>query len=161
MNSSKFHKAILEFIVSQVLTSHEVQEAMQIFKELDLDGDGKLDVDEVKEGLSKINLSLPELDMLFAKMDLDGSGTISYSEFLASAIDVSKELTKENLENAFKMLDKNGDKNISLAEISEAIGKGPSDQKIFLKYMKEADSDGNGLIDLQEFCNFVLQNKAF
>lgn len=161
MNSSKFHKVILEFIVSQVLTSHDVQEAMRIFKDLDLDGDGKLDVDEVKRGLSTINLSLPELDMLFAKMDLDKNGAISYSEFLASAIDIDTELTKENLERAFKMFDKDGDKKISLAEISETIGKGPSDQKLFLKCMKEADVDGDGLIDLEEFCNFVLQKKTF
>ena len=73
-------------------------------------------------------------DDVLAKVDTDGNGTISYEEFYTAAVDRSKIVTEESIENAFKLFDLNGDGSIEIQEFmkclpSEEFGRCASDSK--------------------------------
>jgi len=50
---------------------------------MDLNGDGKITVDELRQVLHKENLSDEKIKTLIAEVDKDGNGTVDYDEFLA------------------------------------------------------------------------------
>ena len=66
---------------------------------------------------------------------------------------------EENLQLAFKYLDKNGDGKIDIDEIKEAIAPTTTgslehskvDHSFWIEMMQEIDKDGNGTIEYNEF----------
>ena len=65
---------------------HSEAELRRAFREIDLNGNGSLDADELrahfeKSGLSK-DVSADELERLMAELDTNGDGVIQYEEFL-------------------------------------------------------------------------------
>ena len=50
-------------------------------------------------------------------IDINHSGTIDYTEFVMSAIEKKKLLSKETLKSAFKLFDKDGNGYISIGEL--------------------------------------------
>ena len=79
--------------------------------------------------------------------DADGNGEIEYSENL---------LTKQRLRTAFDMFDRDGGGTISADEIREVLGVGKKiDEKIWDDIIAEADIDGSGNIDFDEFSKMM------
>ena len=75
---------------------------------MDLDGDGRLTKDELKEGHSKYfdrPIDDSQLEDIFTKIDVDCSGSIEYSEFLMATVSDENILSNQNLQAAFNMLD--------------------------------------------------------
>jgi hypothetical protein len=67
-------------------TEEQVNNFRQVFSDVDLDGSGAIDTDELGKLLFKLNgkeFTRPELDAIMQKMDLDINGTIEFEEFLA------------------------------------------------------------------------------
>lgn len=87
---------------------------------MDLNGDGKLDKEEIRQGYKEYydkELDDAELDDLFSKVDADGSGTIEYSEFVIASMNEKNLLSNNKLQTAFKMFDKDGGGTISIDEV--------------------------------------------
>lgn len=67
---------------------------------MDLNGDGKLQKNEIQAGYAEFfgrNLSDQEVDELFAKVDADGSGEIEYSEFVVATLNEKNILSTNKL----------------------------------------------------------------
>ena len=81
-----------------------------------------------------------------------GSGTIDFSEFLTMmARKMNETDTVEELKEAFKVFDKDGDGSISAAELRHVMmnrGETMSDEEVN-DMIREADLDGNGQIDYE------------
>lgn len=65
-----------------------VDEASEVFKEIDTDGDGFITPTELipflkKLGLGRLSgdLDIEEIDKIFMEIDTDGDGLITYDEF--------------------------------------------------------------------------------
>jgi len=56
--------------------------AIDIYRSLDINGDGSLDKEEVRTSLAKFGYSAEETDKIISALDKDGDGTISFNEFL-------------------------------------------------------------------------------
>lgn len=65
---------------------------------------------EAYRKIKGINFNEQEVEDLIKNVDADGSGEIDYSEWLMTAVSKEKLLSKENLQQAFNLFDKNGDK---------------------------------------------------
>jgi len=67
-------------------------------------------------------------------------------------------LTKEKLQAAFKMFDKDNSGSISMEEIKQVLGFGQSvASEELTKVMSQVDDDGNGQISFAEF-EKMMQN---
>ena len=72
-----------------MVTKEEKKDLEVIFKNFDTNGDGKLDMKEIKDGYAKHfeqDMSNDEIEEIFRKIDIDGNGYIEYTEFVSSAM---------------------------------------------------------------------------
>ena len=102
-----------------------------------------------------------ELDQLINEIDEDGSGEIDFDEFL-TLMDkkLSEPSTDEELKQAFKVFDVNGD-NISadeLKQVLEQYGQHLSDEE-YEEMIQEVDMTGKGEINYEEFKMLMTQNE--
>merc|ERR1719342_1309721 len=97
-----------------------VKDVQQSFKQIDRDGNGTIDKQELTAALKSSggNFTQQDIDTLFAAGDIDGNGEIDYEEFIAlmcpSASDIvekfrAKYKTLNDVRAAFKRFDRNGD----------------------------------------------------
>lgn len=90
---------------------------------------------------------------------MDQNGTIEFDEFLMlMAHKIQRVDEQEDLLTAFRVFDKNGDGYISASELKsvmESLGEEMTDEQIH-EMIREADTDGNGLIDYSEFMYVLL-----
>ena len=131
-----------------------INEAQQLFKILDKNGDGMISMEEMRNCGQQF--STKEIDAIFALGDVNNDGEIDVNEFMAvmcpSASTVVARIAKdfkslEDVKNAFKKMDKNGDGMISKAELAAC---GFNDQQVNAMFTL-GDTNGDGEIDLQEF----------
>ena len=131
-----------------------INEAQQLFKILDKNGDGMISMEEMRNCGQQF--SAKEIDAIFALGDVNNDGEIDVNEFLAvmcpSASTVVARIAKdfkslEDVKNAFKKMDRNGDGQISKAELASC---GFNDQQVNGMFAL-GDTNGDGEIDLQEF----------
>jgi len=62
------------------------------------------------------------IDKLMEECDTDGDGKISYGEFIQAGINHKALLNQENIKAVFNILDENGDGQITLNELNNAMG---------------------------------------
>ena len=131
---------------------------------MDLNGDGKLSKDEIKQGYREYfgkPLSDEEVDDLFTKVDTDGSGAIDYSEFVVATMNEKNLLSNHKLQKAFKMFDIDGGGTISADEIKQVLSFGQHiDEEVVQQILKQVDSNGDGEISFDEFAEMMLKNIA-
>ena len=97
---------------------------------------------------------------LFQSVDSDGNGTIEFEEFLLLMQNRLHETTfEEDLRKAFDHFDTDHDGYISQKELKKAMKKNKmqlSKTEINVM-MKEADSDGDGMVSFEEFVSMMTQ----
>ena len=91
----------------------EFEELREIFINLDSGGDGFLQLNEIREGLmkvqGKVKGNLPMFKEILDGMDKNLNGKVDYTEFLTAASNKRKLASEENLRMAFNMIDLNKD----------------------------------------------------
>merc|ERR1712083_979079 len=154
-------QATFAFIASQLLSKSERDGLAKVFKAFDKDGDGKLSMQEVKDGYldhyGKI-MSDEEVEQMFNAVDTDKSGFIDYSEFVVAAMNESQLTTNDKLQAAFKMFDKDGSGIISPDEIKEVLSFGGTNQLskgTIDAIVKQVDENGDGEISFEEFVDMM------
>lgn len=150
----KLQQAALGYIVTHLATKEDTKDLDEAFKQLDVNHDGKLSLEELLEGCNKVfpEMSKDEAVELFHEADVDNNGAIDYSEWISATINKKKILNEKNLKNAFNAFDDNGDGQISLLEIKQLLGKGKKiNEKVWDEIIAEADENNDGFIDFSEF----------
>jgi calcium-dependent protein kinase len=160
--TTKLKQATFAFIASQLLSKQEKEQIDKVFRAMDLNGDGKLQKDEIKKGYAEFfgrQLTDDEVDEMFAKVDADGSGEIEYSEFVVATLNEKNLLSNNKLQTAFKMFDKDGGGSISIEEIKQVLSFGQNlDDDVVQQIISQVDANGDGEISYDEFSTMMLQN---
>jgi len=135
---------------------------METFKHLDKNGDGTLSREEILEGYKQMmdeEEAEAEVNRIMEMVDLDKSGFIDYTEFIAATLDKKKLISKERLEQAFNMFDKDGNGSISADELKEILGGKMStvDNQVWADIIKEVDTNGDGVISFEEFTDMMMR----
>jgi len=166
---SKLQEATWVFLVSYFSSKEEKEKLLDTFKAIDLDHDGQLTKEELKQGYVKImgmsnELAEEEAERTMRTLDTNGSGSIDYSEFVNATISKKNLLKKEKIESVFKMFDKNGDGRISADEMRHLFSEGKTygvPEDVWNSWINQVDKNGDGGISLDEFKEmmFSLLNK--
>ena len=93
------------------------------------------------------------------QVDADGNGTIDFPEFLTLMARKMKDTdTEEELVEAFKVFDRDGNGLISAAELRHVmtnLGEKLTDEEVD-EMIREADVDGDGHINYEEFVRMMM-----
>ena len=128
MEAFRFHNmfkhATIMFIIGGCLSPAERASVDRVFKVLDFDHDGVLNLEDVRRGYKQfMNYDIEEERLLgtFGRVDTSGSNLIEYPEFLVAAMNPNKLLTDQKLQQGFSLFDKDGGGSIEVDELKEVL----------------------------------------
>jgi len=156
------------------LTKELQDEIMDLFRELDMDGNGTLDIHEVVRSLTQLggNPTQEEISKMFALYDKDKDGKITKEEFYAV---MEEKLKKDilqledllsSLREEFKKVDIYNRRELTPDQLRQALINLGIDLKNdeFSALIQEIDTDKSGTIDIDEFIGFITsppEGKAY
>ncbi|XP_001359534.1 calmodulin-related protein 97A-like [Drosophila pseudoobscura] len=144
------------------LTEEQIAEFKEAFALFDKDGSGSITTRELGILMRSLgqNPTEAELQDLVNEVDIDGNGEIDFNEFCQMMGKQMRDTdTEEEMREAFKIFDRDLDGFISPAELRFVminLGEKVSDEEID-EMIREADFDGDGLINYEEFVWMINQ----
>ena len=148
----------LAYLVHNFPQMKEVINANKLFNLIDTNGDGKINKDDLRQGLkSKADSKALEknIDQIYRNIDMDNNGYITYEEFVRAAVSKEKFITKNILKFAFRYFDKNDSGEASREELEQVFKQGFKDKdkmkKALDKIIDEVDTNRDGKIQFEEF----------
>ena len=153
--SSEIQEVALAYLVHNNLQLKEVDSASRIFGLIDKNGNGKINKEELYNGLKEHYQSdrlKQDVDEIFQNLDVNNDLYLEYEEFIRAAIDKSVFLTDKSLQFAFNLFDKSGKGEITADDLINVIsGDEVSDDEIN-KFKNMVDNLGSdGKIRFKEF----------
>ena len=140
----------------------EVSEAYKLFNKFDADGNGKIDIDELYNGLNEITeekWDKKNVKEIFFNLDTNNNNYIEQEEFVKAAIDKKIFLSEKMLKFAFNFFDSDKKGLITINEISLIFKSNKDNNKNFSEEIKNiiklVDKDGDGKISFKEFSQFM------
>ena len=152
---NKLKKAVLTFIATR-LKDNEIEHLKEVFNELDLNKDGILTFEEMKNGLcTAFSDCKYNIEELFRNFDTDNTGTVGYTEFIAATIEQYTYMKQEKLLEAFKTFDKDNSGKISKEEIKNTLKLNDISSDMLQSCIDKFDLNGDGEIDYREFLEMM------
>ena len=134
---------------------------LDAFNLFDTNHDGTITPQKLRDLMKKIgdNPSDSDLTEMISKIDTKGNGTIDFEDFVAMMERKNSEIdTEEELINAFKLFDKDGNGMISrkyIKSVMKALGDNLTGPEID-EMINEADVDGDGYLNYEEFVRMMM-----
>nr|XP_034984512.1 calmodulin-like protein 3 [Zootoca vivipara] len=150
--------------MAQRLTEEQITEYKEAFSLFDKDGDGAITTKELGTVMRSLghNPTEAELQSIIDKVDANGSGTVDFAEFLSLMAKQSRDSdSEEEIREAFRVFDKDGNGYISTAELRHVmtnLGEKLTDEEVD-EMIKEADVDGDGRVNYEEFVRVMMEKE--
>jgi calcium-dependent protein kinase len=159
---SIIQETALAYLVHNFPQMRDVVNACKLFNQIDINGDGKINKQELLKGLqTKMKSPTLEQDVeeIYKNIDMDNNGYIEYEEFVRAAVSKEKFLTENVLRYAFRYFDKDNSGEITFDEIEAVFKESVSDKTNVHDSLKqiisEVDANGDGVIDFNEFAHIM------
>ena len=170
-NMKKYHSdnmlrcAVIAYLVHHNTNIEQCIEAEKLFNKIDLNNDGKIEKEELINGIENY-WKLPkediinEVEEIFVNIDTDHNGYIEFEEFIRAAVDPSIFMTKNYLKFAFGYFDRDNSGDITFDEIKRRFMQNANNNnEIVEKELKEiydiVDINHDGSISFDEFCKMM------
>ena len=144
----------------------------KIFKAMDNNNNGKLDLDDFRWGLMDFGLQLTkeEAQQVLDHFDRDGNGQVDFKEFLGTLRGPLPECRKKIVRAAYDKLDVNKDGKVKLDDIAklydvsshpDIVGGRKSAEQVFVEFMGMWDTQKrDAIISFDEFCEYYADVSA-
>ncbi|XP_071821145.1 calcium-binding mitochondrial carrier protein SCaMC-2-like isoform X2 [Apostichopus japonicus] len=140
---------------NHTLTPEQEEHYSELFDQLDVDGDGRIDAKDLKEGL--IRMGVPQVpghaQKFMKKSDQNEDGHVDFAEFVQYVLEHEKKLKL-----VFKNIDRNKDGHLDVHEILTSlenlgvkVTKGEAD-----KLLQSMDEDGSLKVSWDEWRNYLI-----
>ena len=147
--------------MTENLSDEKITEFKAAFGLFDKDRDGSITTKELGTVMRNLgaNPTKVELNAMIKEVDENDDGTIDFKEFLYLMVRKMKDTdTEEELLEAFKVFDRDSNGYITSHELRHVMSKlgenlTPEDLE---QMIKEADIDGDGQIDYEEFVRLMM-----
>ncbi|XP_035387482.1 calcium-binding protein 2a [Electrophorus electricus] len=144
------------------LRPEEIEELNDAFREFDKDRDGFITCKDLGECMRTMGYMPTEMELIELSQQICG-GRVDFEDFvelmgpkmLAETADM---IGVKELREAFREFDSNGDGQISLPELREAMKKLMGEQlnhREIDEIIRDVDLNGDGLVDFEEFVRMV------
>ncbi|XP_077987854.1 calmodulin-like [Glandiceps talaboti] len=159
-------EALVREYTFENLTQDERAEFREMFTIFDTDNNNKIDREEVADVMRALgqNPCKKDVDDMFAQADLDVNGTIDFDEFCHLMVRMKNDHPNvdQELADAFKVFDKNGDGTVSVTEIAYVLthcGEEWTKEQTqeLLIMIKESDANKDGIINYKEFAELMCK----
>merc|ERR1712063_6506 len=146
------------------LTEEQIAEFKEAFSLFDKDGDGQITTKELGTVMCSLhqNPTEAELREMISEVDKEGSNAIDFPEFVKMMARKMKDTeSEEEIVDAFKVFDKNGDGLISTVELRHVmtnLGEKLSEEEVD-EMLQEADIDPSGNINYADFVKMMMNTK--
>jgi calmodulin len=143
------------------LTEEQIAEFKEAFSLFDKDGNGTITTKELGTVMRSLGQNPTEAELMdmIQEIDTSGSGTVEFPEFLTMMARKMKDVdSEEEIIEAFKVFDKDGNGFISAAELRHImtnLGEKLTDEEVD-EMIREADIDGDGQINYEEFVKMMM-----
>jgi len=140
------------------LTDAELDCLKEAFSLFDADHDGEITVHELGRVMRNhgLNPTDDELKDMIRNVDKNSNGAIDFNEFIEMMVKKSSQVD-EDVMHAFRVFDRDGDGYISVEELRltmNNLGEPLTDHEV-RSMIEEADLDGDGRINFQEFARLM------
>ena len=145
----------------EYITDQQRKDFQDIFDQFDKDKDGKISAKELENAMVSMgqNPTNEEIKEMMEEADLNKDGKIDFEEFLSLMTRNSPETqTEDEVINAFRVFDKEGNGLISSAELKHimmTIGDKMTEEEAD-EMVNEADIDEDGMINYEEFVRMMM-----
>ena len=155
----KFYQLVLTYLSYNFSDNKLLNELSQLYDKLDRNSDYKITKGELYKAYKEagIPVTAGDLDAIINSIDFDNNGNIDYEEFIRMCIPKEKLFTKENLDNAFLLFDKDKKGFITPSEIIDFIQSSKDINKETKQKIKDEILDiADEIIDRDEFDLFMI-----
>jgi Ca2+-binding EF-hand superfamily protein len=148
-------------------SKEERKDTRELFDQLDVDGSGSLDREEIRELCQScgFNLKDADLDKQMREMDADADGTIIFDEFQDWwAMNCDKNVYQlRDPRDVFTQVDADANGLLGPEEVQNLctkLGMKQLGKKNLRQMFADMDSDGDGVVTIEEFCFWWSTNGA-
>ena len=147
--------------MKEEISEEQRADYLDAFNMFDNNQDGTITREKLRNLLLKLNQTVTEDDLkdMISVVDTTGDGKINFEEFVAMMEKRKNEAdTEQEIINAFRVFDKDGNGLISKAELTNImsiLGDTLSSEEIE-EMIIEADVDGDGFINYEEFVRMMM-----
>jgi calcium-dependent protein kinase len=153
-HGNRFQK-IAKLKIAESMKQSEIKELHNLFKTLDIDGNGTLSANEVRQGVAKsLRGRRTSAADILETMDLYGDGVIHYDEFIAASMTKKQWASIEHLHYAFEKFDTSGSGTLTRQEVMDVLGG--TDTHLCNELFEKFDMDHDGEISYEEFEQMML-----
>jgi centrin-1 len=148
------------------ITEEQKQEIKEAFDLFDTDGSGFIDGKELKVAMRALGFEpkKEEIQKMVAEVDVDGSGRVQYEDFVKlMSIKIMNRDPQEEILKAFRLFASDNPSGITfkdLKRVSRELGEKMSDEEL-QEMIDEADRNGDGVVDEQEFLRIMRKTNLF
>ncbi|KAL1206893.1 Calcium-dependent protein kinase 14 [Cardamine amara subsp. amara] len=146
-------------VIAEHLSAEEASGIIERFQVMDTSNRGKITIEELKIGLKKLGICVPQDDVqiLMDAGDVDKDGYLDVNEFVAISVHIRKIGNDEHLKQAFTYFDQNNSGYIEIEELRDALADefNTTSEEVVEAIIFDVDTNKDGRISYEEFATMM------